>query len=91
MGQRLPVPADLLSGRWMQRVTGPSLAFSGVRDLVVDRTIRLWRSPDVNETPPHKRSHDEFLAMLRRWTNLRVVKDENAPRRWRLEPEPFPR
>jgi WD40 repeat protein/DNA-binding winged helix-turn-helix (wHTH) protein len=55
-----------------------------------DSTIRLWPVPDVTQTPPHKRSHDELLAMLRSWTNLRVVHDMNSPTRWRLEPEPFP-
>lgn len=55
-----------------------------------DRTIRLWPVPDVTQTPPHKRSHEEFLAMLQSWTNLRVVSDASSPTRWRLEPEPFP-
>jgi predicted nucleotidyltransferase len=35
-----------------------------------DLTIRLWPVPDVTKSPPHKRSHEEFLAMLRSWTNL---------------------
>jgi WD40 repeat protein len=55
-----------------------------------DRTIRLWPVPDVTQTPPHKRSHEEFLAMLRSWTNLHVVRDPDIRNGFRLEPEPFP-
>jgi WD40 repeat protein len=55
-----------------------------------DSTIRLWPVPDVTQTPPHKRSHEDFLAMLRSWTNVRVVRDENSPTGWRLDADPFP-
>jgi WD40 repeat protein len=55
-----------------------------------DRTIRLWPVPDVTKTPPHKRSHDEFLAMLKTWTNVRVVPDEASPTGWKLDVGPFP-
>jgi hypothetical protein len=46
--------------------------------------------PDITKTPFQKRSHEEVLATLRSWTNLRVVPDEQSPTRWKLEPGPFP-
>jgi len=55
-----------------------------------DQTVRLWPVPDVNQVPPHKRSHDEFLATLRTFTNVRAVPDAEAPNGWKLEPGPFP-
>jgi WD40 repeat protein len=55
-----------------------------------DRTIRLWPVPDVTKTPPHRRSHEEFLTMLRSWTNLRVVPDSGSSTGWKLEVGPFP-
>jgi WD40 repeat protein len=54
-----------------------------------DRTIRLWPVPDVKKTPLHKRSHEELLATLRSWTNLRAVRDPGATS-YKLEPGPFP-
>jgi len=44
----------------------------------------------VNQVPPHKRSHEEFLATLRTFTNLRAVPDEKAPNGWKLEAGAFP-
>jgi WD40 repeat protein len=55
-----------------------------------DRFIRLWKVPDVTKTPPHKRSYAAFLAMLKTWTNVRVVPDEASPTGWKLEVGPFP-
>ena len=55
-----------------------------------DNTVRLWPVPDITKTPFHKRSHEEVLATLRSWTNLRVVPDAQAPTGWKLEPGPFP-
>jgi WD40 repeat protein len=55
-----------------------------------DRIIRLWKVPDVTKTPPHKRSHGKFLAMLKTWTNVRVVPDETSSTGWKLEIGPFP-
>jgi WD40 repeat protein len=55
-----------------------------------DRTIRLWPVPDISKTPPHLRTHEEFLAMLRSWTNLRVVPDPESATGWKLEVGPFP-
>ncbi len=55
-----------------------------------DRTIRLWPVPNITMTPPHQRSHEEFLSKLRSWTNLRVVPDPASPTGWKLEVGPFP-
>jgi WD40 repeat protein len=55
-----------------------------------DQTIRLWRVPDVTKTPPHKLPLEELLAILRTWTNLRVVPDETSPTGWRIDADPFP-
>jgi WD40 repeat protein len=55
-----------------------------------DRAIRLWRVPEVTSTPPHRRSHEDFLAMLRSWTNLRVVQDPGSATGYKVEPGPFP-
>jgi WD40 repeat protein/DNA-binding winged helix-turn-helix (wHTH) protein len=64
-------------GRWV--------ASSGERD-----HVRLWPVPDVTRTPLHERSHEELLATLHSWTNLRAVSDTQSPSGWRLEPSPFP-
>jgi WD40 repeat protein len=64
-------------GRWV--------ASSGERT-----SVRLWPVPDVTRTPLHRRSHEELLATLRSWTNLRAVKDPHSPTGWKLEPGPFP-
>ena len=55
-----------------------------------DGTIRLWPVPDVKQVPPHKRSHEEFLATLRTFTNLRAVPDAKSPNGWKVDPGPFP-
>ena len=55
-----------------------------------DNTVRLWPVPDVTRTPLHRRSHEEVLATLRSWANLRVVPDAQAPTGWKHEPGPFP-
>ena len=55
-----------------------------------DATIRLWQVPDVTKTPPHKRGHEEFLAMLRSWTNVRAVPDAKSSTGWKLETGRFP-
>ncbi len=64
-------------GRW--------LASSGERT-----SVRLWPVPDVTRTPLHGRSHEELLATLRSWTNLRAVRDSQSPNGWKIEPGPFP-
>jgi WD40 repeat protein/DNA-binding winged helix-turn-helix (wHTH) protein len=55
-----------------------------------DNTVRLWPVPDTTKTPFQKRSHEEVLATLRSWTNLRAVSDEHSPTGWKLEPGRFP-
>ena len=55
-----------------------------------DGTVRLWPVPDMKQVPPHKRSHEEFLATLRSFTNVRAVPDAKSPNGWKLEPGPFP-
>jgi WD40 repeat protein len=55
-----------------------------------DNTIRVWLVPDVSRTPFHRRSHDEVLAILHSWTNLRATKDAQSSTGWKLEPGPFP-
>ena len=64
-------------GRWV--------ASSGERT-----SVRLWPVPDVTRTPLHRRSHEDLLATLRSWTNLRAVRDSQSPTGWKLEPGPFP-
>jgi WD40 repeat protein len=55
-----------------------------------DRTIRLWRVPDVTRTPLHKRPYAELLAVLRSYTNMRTVRDGQSPTGWKLEVGAFP-
>jgi WD40 repeat protein/DNA-binding winged helix-turn-helix (wHTH) protein len=55
-----------------------------------DETVRLWPVPDLTKTPPHRRPQDEFLVMLRSWTNLRAVPDSQSASGWKLEVGPFP-
>ncbi len=64
-------------GRW--------LASSGERP-----GARLWPVPDVTRTPLHRRTHEEVLATLRTWTNLRAVRDPESPAGWTIKPGPFP-
>ncbi len=55
-----------------------------------DATVRLWPVPEFASPPPHKRPHDEFLAMLRSWTNLRIVADVRSATGWKTEVSTFP-
>jgi len=75
-GQRGPVRLLAFSpdGRWLA---------SGADD------IRIWPVPDVSRTPLHKLPHEELLARLRAYTNLRAVVDESAIG-YALKPGPFP-
>jgi WD40 repeat protein len=60
-----------------------------------DNTVRLWPVPDLTRTPFHRRSHEEVLAVLRSFTNLRVVAAANQPTGWQVgmrsdSEDPFP-
>jgi serine/threonine protein kinase/WD40 repeat protein len=53
-----------------------------------DGTIRLWPMPKGR--PLHTLPHDELLARLRSFTNLRVARDEGSGTGYRVEAGPFP-
>jgi DNA-binding winged helix-turn-helix (wHTH) protein/WD40 repeat protein len=55
-----------------------------------DKTLRLSPMPDLSKPPLHTLPHDELIAKLHSLTNLRVVRDEDAPSGWKLEVGPFP-
>jgi len=55
-----------------------------------DESIRLWPMPDVTEPPLHTLPHDELLAKLDSFTNLRAVRDETSSTGWTLQVGPFP-
>jgi WD40 repeat protein len=53
-------------------------------------SVRLWPMPDVTRPPLHTLPHDELLARLDSFTNLRAVRDETSSTGWTLEVGPFP-
>jgi DNA-binding winged helix-turn-helix (wHTH) protein/WD40 repeat protein len=55
-----------------------------------DDSIRLWPMPDVTKPPLHTLPHDELLAKLDGFTNLRAVRDPESSTGWTLEIGPFP-
>ncbi|MBW2529192.1 MAG: WD40 repeat domain-containing protein [Deltaproteobacteria bacterium] len=55
-----------------------------------DDSVRLWPMPDVLKPPLHTLPHDELLAKLDSFTNLRAVRDETSSTGWTLEIGPFP-
>jgi WD40 repeat protein len=55
-----------------------------------DNTLRLWPMPDLDKPPLHTLPHDELIAKLHTLTNLRAVRDAEAPSGWKLEVSPFP-
>jgi WD40 repeat protein len=55
-----------------------------------DGTIRLWDMPDLATPPLHTLPHDELLAKLRSYTNLRAVRDPVSDTGWKIEVGPFP-
>jgi len=46
--------------------------------------------PDLSKPAPHTLPHDQFLAKLKSFTNLRAVPDSNSSTGWKLETGPFP-
>jgi WD40 repeat protein len=82
-------PHLLLGHEWM--VTG--LAISPDSQWIAtasDQSVRLWPMPDVTRPPLHTLPHDELLARLDSFTNLRAVRDETSSTGWTLEVGPFP-
>jgi len=55
-----------------------------------DDTLRLWPMPDLVKPPLHTLPHDDFIAKLKTLTNLRVVRDPESERGWKVELDPFP-
>jgi hypothetical protein len=53
-------------------------------------SVCLWPTPDVTKPPLHTLPHDELLAKLDSFTNLRAVRDETSSIGWTLEVGPFP-
>jgi WD40 repeat protein len=53
-----------------------------------DGTIRLWPVP--NGTPLHTLPYHEFLALLRKLTNLRAVAEEQSSGGYAIRPGAFP-
>ncbi len=62
-----------------------------IASAAVDGTIRLWTMPDVSRPALQTLPLDELLARLRAFTNARVVRDDAAPERYRVEWEPISR
>jgi WD40 repeat protein len=55
-----------------------------------DSTLRLWPIPDLDKPPLHTLPCEELLAKLRSLTNLRAVREPEAPDGWKIELGPFP-
>ena len=55
-----------------------------------DNTLRLWPMPDLDKPPLHTLPHDELIVKMRALTNLRAVRDPEAPNGWRIVLGPFP-
>jgi WD40 repeat protein len=68
-------------GEWIASGAGASGA---------DKTLRLWRMPDLSRPPLHSLPHDELMARLKSLTNLRAVRDPESSTGWTIEIGPFP-
>jgi WD40 repeat protein len=55
-----------------------------------DDAFLLWPMPDLDKPPLHMLPHDELVATLHSFTNLRIVRDEESSTGWKLEVGPFP-
>lgn len=56
-------------GRWIASAHG-------------DGTVRLWRMPDLDETPVELLPHDRLIAHLRSLTNLRAFPNTDRPEQY---------
>jgi WD40 repeat protein len=74
-----PVLAVAISsdGRW--------IASSGT-----DLEIRVWRMPDLSQTPFHALPRQSLLDRLLELTNLRAVEDPSSATGWQIRLDPFP-
>jgi WD40 repeat protein len=66
------------NGRWIASASGDES----------EGAIRLWPMPEG--TPLHTLPYDEFLARLRKLTNVRVVRDDAAPDGYSIDYARFP-
>jgi len=55
-----------------------------------DNTLRLWPMPDLDAPPLHTLPREELLAKLHSLTNLRAIRDPEAPDGWEIDLGPFP-
>ncbi len=53
-------------------------------------TVRVWNVPDLTNRPLQGLAHDELMAKLDAFTNLRVVRDEDSADGWIIETGSFP-
>jgi hypothetical protein len=56
----------------------PEISISAVRAPLRFAKIRLTPMPDLSKPAPHTLPHDQFIAKLKSFTNLRVVPDSNS-------------
>jgi len=54
-----------------------------------DTPVRLWPMPDLSKPPLRTLPHDELLAKLDAFTNLRAVRDLSASTGWSFEVAPL--
>jgi WD40 repeat protein len=55
-----------------------------------DDTLRLWPMPDLDEPPLHTLPRERLIGKLKTLTNLRAVRDPEAPNGWTIELDTFP-
>ena len=56
-----------------------------------DGSIWLHPVPDLDSPPLNfSTPHDEFVARIKSFTNIRAVRDPNSETGWKLDYEPFP-
>lgn len=71
-----------------------ALVFSpdGLRIASADQggAVRVASVPDLSRPPLHSLAHDELIAKLDSFTNLRVIRCEGSADGWQLTVDPFP-